>query len=312
MSGPISFTAVYKTRVWGGTQLTTRYGRKLPDEQPYGESWEIVDRGDDQSIVASGPLAGTSLHALWNERREEIFGKDLPDSPRFPILIKILDCAEDLSIQVHPPKALAPLLHGEPKTEMWYLAGVDEGAFLYIGLKQGVTRNQFEKAIANGTVAEVVHRISPQVGESIFIPSGRLHAIGGGNLIFEIQQNSDTTYRVFDWNRKGLDGQARELHLKESLASINFQDFEPGMDQPDGSTLATCPYFRTDRHQLVTGDLVENSCPETFSIIAVVTGMVAARGESYGQGSFLLLPVGCPALNVTQESTILQITLPRA
>lgn len=312
MTNPISFTPVYKTRVWGGRQLATRYGRPLPDEQPYGESWELVDRADDQSMVAAGPLAGTSLHELWSERREEIFGEGLPDSPRFPILIKILDCAEDLSIQVHPPKALAPLLHGEPKTEMWYLADVEEGAALYIGLKEGVTRSQFEKSIESGTVAEVVHRISPRAGESIFIPSGRLHAIGGGNLIFEIQQNSDTTYRVFDWNRKGLDGQARELHLKESLASIDFKDFEPGMDQPDGCTLATCPYFQTDKYQLAPGDRVGSAHQDLFSILAVVTGRVAIDAESYGAGSFLLLPVGCPTPEAIEESTILLITLPRS
>lgn len=311
ISEPISFTPLYKTRVWGGRKLATQFRRDLPDGQPYGESWELVDRADDQSVVAAGPLQGTTLHELWSKQREEIFGTALPPSPRFPILIKILDCQDDLSIQVHPPEALAPLLHGEPKTEMWYLAGAEEHASLYIGFKEGVTRNQFEEAIREGTVSEAVHRISPKAGESIFIPSGRLHAIGGGNLIFEIQQNSDTTYRVFDWNRKGLDGQPRELHIRESLASIDFSDFEPSMDERQGTTLASCAYFQTDEHKLTTGDTVANAQSDRFSILAIVQGEVRFGTESYGPGSFLLLPVGCPPLEATQESTLLLITLPQ-
>jgi mannose-6-phosphate isomerase len=310
-SAPLTFTPLYKTRVWGGRKLAGTYGRELPDRQPYGESWEMVDRADDQSVVASGPLAGKTLQELWSEHREEIFGSGLPDSERFPILIKILDCQDDLSIQVHPPADLAPLLGGEPKTEMWYLADAEDHAALYIGLKKGVTRAAFEQAVKDGTVAEVVHRIEPKAGESIFIPSGRLHAIGGGNLIFEIQQNSDTTYRVFDWNRKGLDGQPRELHVKESLASIDFGDFEPAMDEPTGETLATCAYFQTDRRELVQGENVENPDAETFSIVAIVSGELQSETTTHKAGDFLLLPQGASPVRAKCNTVLLQITLPR-
>ena len=290
---PITFQPLYKTRVWGGRVLQSRYRRELPDDQPYGESWELVDRADDQSLVTSPNYSGLTLNELWTQHRTEIFGEGLPDSERFPILIKILDCQDDLSIQVHPPADLAPSLNGEPKTEMWYLAGAEERASLYIGFKNGVTREQFEQSVHEGTVEDYVHRIVPKEGESIFIPSGRLHAIGGGNLIFEIQQNSDTTYRVFDWNRMGLDGQPRELHIDESLASIDFDDFEPEMDTPDGKTLATCEYFQTDELSLAGGETLSNPDPNSFSIVAVVNGQLTSSEGIHNPGDFVLLPKGC-------------------
>lgn len=310
MVEPITFQPLYKTRVWGGRVLNTRYQRNLPDNQPYGESWEIVDRADDQSVVTSNKYNGQTLHELWTKHQAEVFGENLPASERFPLLIKILDCQDDLSIQVHPPASLAASLNGEPKTEMWYLAGAEERANLYIGFKEGVTRQQFEQSIHDGTVADYVHRIVPQEGESIFIPSGRLHAIGGGNLIFEIQQNSDTTYRVFDWNRLGLDGQPRELHIDESLASIDFEDFEPAMDTPDGNTLAKCDYFQTDEIQLKNGQTICNPEQSGFSILAVAKGQLSSGNENYRSGDFLLLPNGASPLSATEDATILQVTLP--
>ncbi|MBK1881330.1 class I mannose-6-phosphate isomerase [Luteolibacter pohnpeiensis] len=309
---PITFEPLYMQRVWGGRKLENFYSRELPDaENPYGESWEVVDREGEQSIVTAGPYAGKSLHDLWTNHRSEVFGENLPDSERFPILIKVLDARDDLSIQVHPPVDLAASLNGEPKTEMWVIADCDPGAKLYVGLKNGVSREDFEKSIQDGTVEDKVHAISPNPGDSIFIPSGRLHAIGAGFLIHEIQQNSDTTYRVFDWNRQGLDGKPRELHVVQSLASIDFDDFEPTMDTPDGDNLATCPYFKTDRKSLHTGQTVTNPSPGNFSIISVVDGCLKSAGRrEFPMGSFLLLPHGADPLEATDSSTILQITLP--
>jgi mannose-6-phosphate isomerase len=272
-----------------------------------------VDREKEQSIVSEGPHAGTSLHDLWTNHREEIFGSGLPAHPRFPILIKVLDARDDLSIQVHPPVHLAAGLGGEPKTEMWFIADCDPGAKLYVGLKKGVTREDFEKSIASGTVADCVHAITPKTGDSIFIASGRLHAIGAGFLIHEIQQNSDTTYRVFDWNRLGLDGHPRELHVAESLASIDFHDFEPSTDTPAGDTLAACEYFKTDRKFLAAGDSIANSRDDQFSILSVVEGLLESHGgRRFGKGSFILLPRGGSSLKALKETTVLQITLPPA
>jgi mannose-6-phosphate isomerase len=309
---PITFTPIYMQRVWGGRELEIVYGRTLPDPKlPFGESWEIVDREDEQSIVDQGPLKGESLHELWTKRREEIFGMENDGCSRFPILIKVLDARDDLSIQVHPPVDKASELGGEPKTEMWFIADCEPGAKLYVGLKHGVTRADFERAITDGTVADCVHAIKPEPGDSIFIPSGRLHAIGAGFLIHEIQQNSDTTYRVFDWNRMGLDGKPRALHVAQSLASIDFDDFEPGMDKPDGDTLASCPYFKTERKSLDAGDAIANPVANRFSILSVVDGLLESNGgRRFAKGSFLLLPRDAAPLRALEGSTVLRITMP--
>lgn len=279
--------------------------------KPFGEAWEIVDREGEQSIVDDGIYHGSTLHDLWTNHREEIFGEGYLNHPRFPILIKILDARDDLSIQVHPPVHLAETLGGEPKTEMWFIADCEPGAKLYVGMKSGITRDDFEKSIINGTVADCVHAITPAPGDSIFIPSGRLHAIGAGFLIHEIQQNSDTTYRVFDWNRLGLDGNPRELHVGESLASIDFHDFEPNMDKPLGDNLASCEYFKTDRKLLKMGQTLTNPRDDQFSIICVVAGQLESDGgRRFEKGRFILLPRDGAPLVALEDSTVLQVTLP--
>lgn len=159
------------------------------------------------------------------------------------MLIKILDARQDLSLQVHPPQHLASKLNGEPKTEMWYIAHAEPGATIYVGLKEGTSREAFKSALKNGTPEKLVHTIKPKSGDSIHIPSGRLLAIGARLAIYEIQQNSDTTYRVFDWNRPGTDGKPRELDIEESIQGIDFEDFEPQMDSPTNNTLAECPFY---------------------------------------------------------------------
>lgn len=310
---PLTFAPIYMNRVWGGREFERVYRRQLPDPAlPYGESWEIVDRPDQQSVVDHGPLRGVTLHELWTRRREEIFGAGTADHGRFPILIKLLDACDDLSIQVHPPAELAASMGGEPKTEMWFIADCVPGAKLHVGLKRGVTRMDFENAIAGGRVEECVHCIEPDAGDSIFIPSGRIHAIGAGFLIHEIQQNSDTTYRVFDWNRPGLDGKPRELHVAESLASIDFGDFEPSMDTPVGECLASCPYFRVGRRQLAAGEILAQPVAGNFVIIAVVDGVLqSAGGRRFEKGRFLLLPRDADPLTAAKNSTVLLVTLPQ-
>ena len=309
---PITFKPLYMERVWGGREFERVYHRSLPDPaQPFGESWEIVDREGEQSVVDEGPLAGKTLHELWTFHREDIFGSGYESHPRFPILIKMLDARDELSIQVHPPARLAAELGGEPKTEMWYIADCDPAAKLYVGLKQGVTKADFEKAIEDGSVEQCVHAIAPQPGDSIFIASGRLHAIGAGFLIHEIQQNSDTTYRVFDWNRLGLDGKPRQLHVAQSMASIDFDDFEPAMDFPNGDNLATFEYFRTDRKSLAAGETITHPEPGRFSILSVAEGaLLSVAGRHFDKGQFILLPRNAAPLQATCDSTILQVTLP--
>ncbi len=228
---PLTFRPIFKERVWGGRKLEQLYKKELPAGTAIGESWEISDRPGDVSVIANGPLAGKDLRWLMEHHAAELLGPAATKMDRFPLLVKILDAAEKLSLQVHPPAKKAAELGGEPKTEMWYIAEAGPGAELFVGLKRGVTRREFEQKTRDGTVADCFHRVPVGQGDVMFLPSGRVHALGAGCVIFEIQQNSDTTYRVFDWNRVGLDGKPRELHVEKSLASIDFEDFEPRLIQ---------------------------------------------------------------------------------
>jgi len=299
-------------RVWGGRELENVYHRTLPKaDTPYGESWEMSDREEAQSVVRTGTYSGKTLNDLWMNHREELFGDNL-HGDRFPLLIKILDARNKLSVQVHPPEEQTKLLGGEAKTEMWYIADADPEAKIYVGLKPGVTRESFEQAIKAGRCEDEVHSIEPRPGESIHIPSGRLHAIGAGLLIYEIQQNSDTTFRVYDWNRLGLNGKPRDLHIEESLQCINFNDHAPTMDTPNDHTLAECPHYRVEQFQFTHAGNLENRTHDRFSIITVVAGKLTdTTGTSYLSGTFFLLPRGADALRASEGTKVLQTTLPR-
>lgn len=293
----IQFKPVYKERIWGGRRLEGGLGRSLPDGQMYGESWEIVDRPEDQSIVANGKWQGLSLRELLEAEGNSIMGPLWEKSRRFPILVKWLDCRERLSLQVHPPKEVAGRLGGESKTENWYIAEGDAGASVFAGVKKGVTSEAFLKAVEEGDLEPLLCEIAVEKGDSLFIPSGRLHAIGGGCLILEIQENSDTTYRVYDWGRVGLDGRPREMHLKESMASIDFEDIEPSKIVSGGKAciLVDCEEFRIQK--LVIGpDPVEIKAGEEARIISVIEGELRISDsegiERLAKGSNVLLPYG--------------------
>ena len=313
----LRFVPLYQTRVWGGRRLETLLHRSLPDGQPYGESWELCDREEAQSVLAEGPLADMSLHELWGQRRAEIFGARFLDHPakRFPILLKILDCSDTLSVQVHPPAHVAPILNGEPKTEMWFVAHAEPGARIYAGLKHGVDRARFEQALEAGEVEQVIHAMTPRRGEFMFVESGRLHALGAGLLVYEIQQNSDTTYRVFDWNRVGLDGQLRALHVEQSLRCINFDDFEPQLKAPsaDGA-LVRSDHFDTRWTRMGAGERRELSRAGEFVCLAVTKGIVRVGDAPVKVGEFVLAPANMPAeqrwLSANEEAEVLEIRLP--
>ena len=300
-------------RVWGGRRFDSLLGKAIPHGSLIGELWEIVDRVDAQSIVHAGPFQGKALHELWGSHRAELFGEAYAAHPsdRFPLLIKLLDARERLSVQVHPPQHLAAALGGEPKTEVWYFLDALPGARIYAGLKKGVTREEFESALRTGEVERTLHEIPVVTGESIFIPSGRLHAIGEGNVIVEVQQNSDTTYRVFDWNRMGLDGKPRTLHIAESLASIDFDDFEPPVRGVRGTAVASCPFFDVEKIPLRAPRDVRPA--GRFALVAVTDGCVLCGGTPFCKGQFLIVPASGAGLElVPQNGTaeILLITLP--
>jgi mannose-6-phosphate isomerase len=297
---PLTFHPIFKERVWGDRKIETLYGKALPADKPIGESWEISDRPEDVSVINNGPLAGKDLQYLMQHHQKELLGYE--GAKRFPLLIKILDAQEKLSLQVHPPAQVAPGLNGEPKTEMWYITDAAPEAELFVGLKRSVTREQFEKKIHDGTVAECFHRVAVKAGDAMFLPSGRVHAIGAGLVIFEIQQNSDTTYRVFDWNRVGLDAKPRPLHIRESLASIDFNDFEPTLIQSKYSRNPTIsirflvdhPLFRVDACKVKRGQRFHLRIPAAH-ILAVVKGRLELKFAEHTlllkAGDFVLLPV---------------------
>lgn len=311
LSEPIVFEPLSMERVWGGRRLETLFGKSIPQGAPIGESWEVVDREEAQSVVHEGKLRGATLHELWTTHREELFGRKCPDSERFPLLIKLLDARETLSVQVHPPAALAEILRGQPKTEMWYFLHCEPTAHIFVGLKNDMSRHHFENLLSKGKVEEALHRIDVRAGDSIFIPSGRMHAIGGGSVIAEIQQNSDTTYRVFDWNRLGMDQRPRMLHIEESLRSIDFEDFEPGLIQPKGEELVRCPEFEVERWDLKgPRAAIENG---VFAIFLCIEGSVKAPEKVFNPGDVFMIPAcmsGTELVPVDGRARVLKATLP--
>ena len=298
---PLTFHPIFKERVWGGRNLERLYRKPLPAGVPIGESWEISDRPGDVSVVANGPLAGKDLHWLMTNHATELLGSAKAEHGRFPLLIKILDAQETLSLQVHPPADKAAALGGEPKTEMWYIAEAVPNAQLYVGLKRGTTRGEFEQRLQAGTVANCIHRIRVRRGDAIFLPSGRVHALGAGLVIVEIQQNSDTTYRVFDWNRLGLDGKPRELHIAQSLASIDFTDFEPALIRGDRvetgparvRLLVHDPLFTVKACEVDAGAALSLR-PKRLEIISLLAGQAqVCEGQMrvpLSAGQFCLIP----------------------
>lgn len=283
----LTFEPLYMQRLWGGRALEYTFMRSVPVVGPIGESWELVDRTDAQSVVNFGPWHGTTLHDLWTRHRLEIFGEGFGE-PRFPLLVKILDASEALSLQVHPPTHIAGRLQGEPKTEVWYFVATKPGAGVYAGVKHGTTKAGFQSALASGSIERLVHRVETFADTFLFVPSGRLHAIDGGNVLFEIQQNSDTTYRVFDWNRPGLDGKPRQLHVAESLESIDFSDFEPELNRISGETIVHCEHFEVDRWMLHESRRA-NEIPR-FTIFQCVSGEVMFGDRKFRAGDLFLVP----------------------
>ena len=316
----LRFQPLYQQRVWGGRALEAALGRALPPGEPIGESWEIVDRPEAQSVVASGSFAGRPLRQIIVEHGADIMGPKWPAERPFPILVKWLDCRERLSLQVHPPASVAPELHGEPKTENWYIAQTAPGAELIVGLKRGVTRDQFERAITAHTLEQCVHHFRVAAGDSILVHSGQVHAIDAGNLILEIQQNSDTTYRVYDWGRVGLDGKPRQLHVAQSLRSIDWNDFEPAPVRaaPTSGVIADCAESRIRRCILAAGERMSLPGGEQPRLLSVVSGTLRASpegsgtrspfGQKLGRGDNILVPFAGGFSFVADTTTILLLT----
>jgi len=309
---PLLFKPIFQERIWGGQKLAALFGKTLPPGKRIGESWEIVDRPEAQSVVANGPLKGKTLHELWSQHRPEMFG-DVVSVPRFPLLIKILDAQEKLSLQVHPSEKIAAKLGGESKTESWYVAAAEPDAELFVGFKKPIRREEFEKSLRAGSAADEVHTIKVKAGDAMFLPAGRFHAIGAGNVLVEIQQNSDTTYRVFDWNRIDQStGQPRQLHVDQALESIDFNDVAPKLIEPKGELLVKHELFEIQKWNL---DSSRETTPlGQFAIVCCLTGAVRCVGVDLRPGEFFLVPASLQDRQLQPRAdgtALLRVTIPR-
>jgi mannose-6-phosphate isomerase len=252
---PLRFEPVFRSYIWGGRRLGDVLGKPIGDLPRYAESWEVVDHGEDQSVVANGPLAGWTLNRLVRELGAEIFGtnRSQVDGDGFPLLLKYLDCNRVLSVQVHPDDVYGQTMNppDRGKTEAWYVIDAEPGSIIYAGLAEGVDRETFGTAIRTGRVADVLNQIEAKAGQCIFIPAGTVHALGAGILVAEIQQSSDTTFRIFDWDRVGDDGHPRPLHIDQALAVTNYSagPIRPQIPVPredGGNRLVECEKFLID------------------------------------------------------------------
>lgn len=305
------FDPIFQERVWGGRALSERLGRALPEGKPIGESWEIVDRPEAQSVVRGGEFAGKSLRELIEARAEEVMGPEWERTRAFPILVKWLDCRERLSLQVHPPASIALSLGGEPKTENWFVAHAEPGAGVLAGLVDGVDADKFRAALANNTAEKLLRRHETRAGDSILIHSGVMHAIDGGNLILEIQQNSDTTYRVYDWGRVGLDGKPRQMHVEQSLACLTANTAPaPRLLRANapGDVLVDCAEFCIRRVRLARGARLEIAGREQPRLFSIVTGRLQAGDTAVERGENVLLPFAESFAFTASEDTLALIT----
>lgn len=314
---PLTFEPIIKRYLWGGRRLGTELGKPIDFGNDFAESWEVVDHGQDQSIVSSGPLKGITLGELVARFGTELFGWHAPQK-RFPLLFKFLDCHQDLSVQVHPNDAAAARQQPADlgKTEAWVVLDAAPGSVIYAGLKEGVNRQAFEAALREGKVPECLHRIEAKTGDCILIRAGTVHALGAGLLIAEIQQASDTTYRLFDWNRLGPDGRPRPLHLEQGLEVIDFNagPVRPQTAQPTAHStterLVTCDKFVLDRWRLEADQQIGGD--ERFHILSVIEGEALLRSADCVNQEPLLMPRGQTVLLPAASRSVSLATRGRA
>jgi mannose-6-phosphate isomerase len=333
---PLVLRPIYRRYLWGGSRFASVFGRDLPAGEDFAESWQLVDRGDEQSVVAAGPLAGMTLGQLVREQGPALLGRHArgglarhPGLAAFPLLFKFLDAARDLSVQVHPDDAVAARLDPPDlgKTEAWVVVDAAAGAKIYAGLRDGVDAAALAAALRGGRCDEVLHAFEPRAGDCVFIPAGTVHAIGAGLLVAEIQQSSDVTFRLFDWNRVGPDGRPRPLHVEQGLEAVTrFGPVEAAVPRatpdPAVTRLVECDYFILDRVvPAAAGDPREAGRwevggDEQCHFLAVLAGGLELDDcwqlPPLAAGDCVLLPAaaGREAVRAAPGTTLLRVTLP--
>ena len=289
---PIKLIPTIKDYLWGGTKLITEYNKKT-DLEKAAESWELSTHPDGESIVATGAYSGLTLSEYIKQNGEECIGTRAAKFDFFPILIKLIDAKDSLSIQVHPEDEYALRVEGEyGKTEMWYIVDCEPDAYLYYGLNRTVTKDEFRKRIEDNTLLEILNKVPVHKGDVFFIPAGTIHAICSGILICEIQQNSNTTYRVYDYDRRGKDGKPRELHIEKAVEVSNLYP-APMQKKYDDNKLAECKYFTVEKINC-NGNTEIKTDTESFRCLTVLdgSGILESGGASMSisKGESIFIP----------------------
>ena len=291
---PLKFHPILKTLVWGGERIAP-YKGICTDQRNIGESWELSGVAGNESVVADGPLAGRTITELVREYQGALVGEKVyaAHGEKFPLLIKFIDARDDLSIQVHPNDALAAARHNgsKGKTEMWYVVQADEGATLLSGLNREITPLEYVKLVAEDRITEVLERFDVHPGDVFFLPAGRIHAIGAGTFVAEIQQTSDITYRIYDYKRPGLDGKPRQLHTQEAKDAIDYKVYPEYRTTYEARTnretpLVDCPYFTTSLYTLDKPVAQDLTGIDSFVVVMCLEGEGALEvsGPDFPEG----------------------------
>ena len=310
---PLKFTPIIKDKIWGGDRLEKKY-RKNPAELPnIGESWELSGYPTDTSVVANGYLTGKTLPEIIEQFKEQLVGKKVYKrfGNAFPLLFKLIDANDDLSIQVHPNDEVAGKRHDSfGKTEMWYVLDADEGASLIIGFKRNCTKKEYLEALEKDEVESLLQKVPVQAGDVFFIPAGLVHAIGKGVMVAEVQESSDVTYRIFDYNRKDENGNERELHTAQALDVINFKASKnPKTDYKvvpnEEVKLVSCEYFTTNLLELYKKKNIHYAYTETFVVDMCLEGKVEIAGGTstvqMQKGDTVLIPASMKDFTLTPQ-----------
>ncbi|WP_281756447.1 type I phosphomannose isomerase catalytic subunit [Neptunitalea chrysea] len=315
---PFKFDPILKERLWGGTKLNTVLGKPITTDIT-GESWELSAVPGDISEVSNGALANTSLQALIDEYNEALLGKKVYErfGNEFPILIKFIDAKQDLSIQVHPNDALAKERHNSfGKTEMWYIMQADEGSELIVGFNKNVTKEEYQKHLDDNTVTDLMNYEKVTEGDTFFINTGKIHAIGAGIMLAEIQQTSDVTYRVYDFNRKDKEGNLRELHTEMALDAIDYEkkdDFKVAYSKEPNAcgTMVDCPYFTTNYWNITETTVIEVKERDSFTIFMCTKGEATisspAGSIEIKRGETVLLPANSETITIEGAVELLEV-----
>ena len=319
MAYPIKTNPIFKQYIWGGSALADRFGKPIADNFA-AESWEISCHPDGPCTIANGAYAGMQLQEALDKYPNELLGNTRYET--FPLLVKLLDANQDLSVQVHPDDAYANLHENGSlgKTEMWYVIDAKPDAKLVYGLKPGATRNSFRTAIENGTLEQILNYVPVKKGDSFFIPAGTLHAICGGLLIAEIQQSSNTTYRVYDYNRKDADGNLRPLHVEKAVDVTSMEPVADSGAQPpvtiDGNivtVLASCPLFETVKYDISASVAIDGR--DTFELLIFTegSGAIAYAGgeEPFTAGDSFFIPAALGGYHINGACEVLRSYIPQ-